>query len=146
MTRFIPPGLSEIESLRYQLLGARSTILHMAPKTFWDVLTNYRDAIKKKDDFRDWYSQTLDTIIARAGHGHVLMLGRVACPLCRDLCRDDGYIYPSGLRTHLTGYGNVSQCSVTEALHHLAWDYSEKVVAEAESVRRVTVRTRPKRR
>lgn len=52
---------------------------------------------------------------------------RLKCPLCGSSSQTtyvEGYKYPEGLRRHLSGFGNMSQCFITNiiielALHHI---------------------------
>lgn len=62
---------------------------------------------------------------------------RAACPLCRDIPTGwgyppAGYALPEGLERHLTGWGNMSKCSVMEALDTEAAGATKEARQEAE--------------
>jgi hypothetical protein len=103
------------ESLKYTIFDLlRVVVGEEALPESWHDLT--------RESFHTWLSGFFDLVQERA----LLTVNeqdRAPCPLCHDTPSGNwaysdtsGWLLPEGLKRHLTGYGNTSECSVIRAI------------------------------
>jgi len=127
-----------IKKLEDDLYMARSTILSLVSDRFSKLLQSYYLCRTREDSSR-WLDQVIDQIVdsteALAGEDSEYFGPRANCPLCGAGSFSPyakGFTLGEGLRRHLSGWGNVHQCAVTEAAEQLARDYFHGQFAAAE--------------
>jgi|GEM_PF-1331266 len=147
----IDPRDQEIKALRRELSDLRHDLIRLQPQDIADLLTSYYGCTTRAE-WGKWKRDTAEAVIERAKVDPALasypgIEERAVCPLCGDgtnaFGSRGGFAYPGGLERHLTGYGNMHQCTVlgtafklsAEYLHEtlLASDHAEK---EREQERR----------
>lgn len=138
-----------IRVLKNELYEARSTIIRLMPKAIKDLFEGYIQC-KTRAECSKWEYDVVNQIITRATvipeYKDSILGDRGSCPLCGEGSSHpylSGFSLPEGLRRHLSGWGNVSKCSVMSAVFGLAQDYlqyrfedQDKVEAFRENERR----------
>jgi hypothetical protein len=118
----------EVRRLKDELDDARRTILSLMPDAVHGELSSYSQCESRAASCR-WLEDVAARLIERveATQRSAYHQPRAPCPLCDSSPNspydEGGFTVPEGLRRHLVGWGNVSQCDVTEAAWHLARDY-----------------------
>lgn len=118
----------KIRYLEYELYSARRFIVSHAPARYRDILENLASC-RSADHFLGLEYKAVEDIITECNStlsNDKSWNRRVLCPLCDDrppaAYAEQGFTFPEGLRRHLTGYGNVSQCDVFKACCKLVLD------------------------
>lgn len=146
------PRDERIRRLEEELWTARRAIIDLMPDGTRRVLTSYYHCGSRSETYK-WEHDAVEEII---GHAEALSreegsyLGpRARCPLCGDESTspyESGFSLPEGLRRHLTGWGNVRQCSVLGAAASLAREYADREFSEAEQAEAAQQQTRLRER
>jgi hypothetical protein len=122
---------SEIRELENDLYFARSTVLDLLPESIQDILKSYYQVGTVKETYMwlgDVSSDLIDVASPLPRESVYEMNDRAICPLCGcgpQSLYDKGFVLPEGLRRHLEGGGNSSQCKVLKVVSGLAndaWD------------------------
>ena len=139
----------KIRYLEDELYSARRFIVSQAPARYKDILENLarcRSAAEfhslEHSAAEDILTECQSTLSDDANWNR-----RILCPLCGDrppsAYAEQGFTFPEGLRRHLTGYGNVSQCDVFRACCKLVLDsknyepLTESIAKNAKKAERI---------
>jgi hypothetical protein len=113
------PRDERIKRLEEELWGVRDAIVRLMPNVISDLLSRTY-SLETRSDYYRWQREVIDAIVEMAvsdSKASSRYEVRARCPLCRasgDIY-GSGFKLPLGLERHLEGWGNVSQCPVTEA-------------------------------
>lgn len=129
----------KIRYLEDELYSARRFIVSHAPDRYRDILENLASC-RTAEQFFGLEPKAVEDIITECNStlsNDNSWNKRVLCPLCEDrppaAYAEQGFTFPEGLRRHLTGYGNVSQCDVVKACCKLVLDrHSVEPFAESK--------------
>jgi hypothetical protein len=131
--------------LEEELYWARRNFVELVPDDLSKSLSDYLSC-SSREDYAKWERDTVEFIISRAEVDplHSDFEPRGWCPLCKK----GVHKIPGGIRNHLNGDGNASQCVVTEAAFRNAkyvlrekFETSEAVVLREVAERRKTEQT-----
>ncbi|HEX9896297.1 MAG TPA: hypothetical protein VGA85_01370 [Dehalococcoidales bacterium] len=129
-----------IRVLKNELDGARYTIIRLMPKDVQHLFNGYIQCQSREEYYR-WQTDVVNQIIQKATiipeYKDSIFGERAFCPLCGEESSSpyaSGFSLPEGLRRHLTGWGNVSRCSVMSAVFGLAEDYLQYRFEEQDKV------------
>lgn len=131
------PRDQEVRRLKDELDDARRTILSLMPDAIHRELNSFYQCESRAASHR-WLEDVADRLIARveATQRSAYDQPRADCPLCDSSPNSPydlgGFTVPEGLRRHLVGWGNVSQCGVTEAAWRLAREHWNSKWRQAE--------------
>lgn len=138
MPRFKIPISPErrIQQLENNLYEARQAIINLMPGPIYEVLTDYIGC-KSRQDTYSWKRNITTFLISEAKilspQEGSYFSDRAYCPLCSDGTTnyyERGFSVPEGLKRHLSGWGNMAQCSVMKAVLDLANDYWDEELGE----------------
>jgi hypothetical protein len=115
----VDPRDERIKRLEDELWGVRDDIVRLMPEVISDLLSRTY-LLETRSDYHRWQRETIDAIVEmtvpdpKASNRYEV---RARCPLCQASgdVYGSGFKLPLGLERHLEGWGNVSQCPVTEA-------------------------------
>ncbi len=132
------PYEEEIRRLRNDLYKARIAIIYLMPDDVQQLMMSYY-VCESRRDAHAWLDRVTEEIMSRAkrlppDQGSYLS-DRAYCPLCKQGSSspyESGFSLPEGLRRHLTGWGNVHQCTVVESAMNLARDHWNEKFSGAE--------------
>lgn len=127
---------AQVAKLRAELYEARRKYVELAPAKYREFLNGYA-SLKRADEIHDWVEQVAEQIVAAfmppTGSPSAELFKssqRVLCPLCggsgTHIYGEVGFIYPEGLRRHLTGEVTARQCAVVEAVVALAKNHVDQ--------------------
>ena len=124
------PHQEKVKRLEDDLWRARHTIVHMMREDLVDVLNSYYRCETLEEHDR-WGAVAVAQLIEKAEplpgpRSAYFPEERAQCPLCRSgsmSAYTEGFSLPEGLRRHLVGWGNASQCEVMAAASAMARDY-----------------------
>jgi len=147
----VDPRDERIRRLEDELWGVRDDIVGLMPDKFSKLLSGYY-SLETRSDYHRWRRETIDAIVAmtepdpKAPNSYE---DRARCPLCNASgdVYGSGFKLPLGLERHLAGWGNVSQCPVTNAAFRNAlysrrdkFDRAEEAAREKLEHRKVSER------
>lgn len=147
---FIADQFSEkderIRRLEADLWTARYSLVNLMPENIARLLLNYHRC-ETESHFYSWQREVVDSIIDLAHPEPKIsyLQDRAYCPLCRGGTSgpyESGFTLPEGLRRHLTDYGNVSQCPVTEAAFNLARDRLQETFVRSRELEKARITAR----
>lgn len=116
----------DLQRAEGELFNTRCAMIQLMPEEIAAELMGFYSCHSERDFF-SWRRSVVDNIVGRAvpvPEASVLQ-PRGWCPLCRGGSSGPyatGFTLPEGLRRHLEGFGNVSQCPVTTAAFALGRD------------------------
>lgn len=120
----------QVAKLRAQLEESRERFLELPPAKYRALLAAY-ESLQAPDNVHRWLEGVAEKIVATymppSGSPSAAMYKseqRVLCPLCGEggehIYGEVGFMYPEGLRRHLTGEVTARLCPVMEATRDLA--------------------------
>jgi hypothetical protein len=126
---------SEVAALRADLKETRLAFLELPPAKYREFLNSYT-SLQASDIVHHWLESVALNIVAAytppTGSPSAELFTssqRVLCPLCglggQHIYGEVGFIYPEGLRRHLTGEVTARLCPVVEAALALAKGHIE---------------------
>lgn len=136
----IDPRDEEIKALRRELSNLRHDLIRLQPQEIADLLTSYH-ACTTRAQWGKWRRDTVEAVIERATLDPALasypgIEKRAVCPLCGDgtsaFGARGGFAYPGGLERHLTGYGNMHQCTVLDTAFKLSAEYLHETLLASD--------------
>ncbi|MGO4686200.1 hypothetical protein [Hyphomicrobium sp. 2TAF46] len=134
------PLEAEVRKLKSQLWRARTVIISLMPEQYAKPLRSYHECTSTKEFWR-WRESVAELIVTLVPADAIKEdwggSPRANCPLCGSETSGPypgGFAIPRGLIQHLTGHGNASHCSVTEAAFDLARESLESRFGEAERI------------
>jgi hypothetical protein len=122
---------STVRDLERELYFARQGTIDLMPAYVRDVLMTLYGCRSRQDAF-EWRDRTVQVVVALAEKtaeaDRFNAPDRAFCPLCNggsSAPGQRGYALPAGLRRHLLGELNMSQCVVMRAAFALAFSCAE---------------------
>lgn len=139
--------MNMIEKLQDELYQARNTIVNLMPEDIQRLFYKYVNC-QSEADTRIWRYKVVDQIVEKAKpiepHSNYSS-DRAYCPLCgrgSSSAYESGYAIPDGLRRHLSGEGNVTQCDVMEAVYALASEHWSRQTSKWKEIEEAHINKR----
>lgn len=131
-----------IRELENELWIARETLINLLPDKLHTLLNSF-EKCKTKEEASQWMKDVIEKILI-----HVKTdpfdsrsdRSRACCPLCgsgtEDRHGEKGFAFPTGLRRHLTGFGNTTMCPVMRQVGPHAKEHWEELFTVQERLKR----------